>query len=140
MSEKRLFKQLDVLHTKYAYKPTILAMGLGPSLLSFCFLTHTQKVTVLGLPIKSYIPPTHPFAFPHCCISPLPIHYQVLTLSKNVPRLLTLSENQLFKQRRKKTGQQCGVDFKRISQPQFGVDLKQIRLHKTWVMMTGKSV
>ena len=46
-------------------------------------------------------------------VSPFLSHHEVLTLSKNVPKQLILSENQLLKQRikkKRKPGPQCGVD------------------------------
>ena len=42
-------------------------------------------------------------------VSPFPIYHEVLTLSKNVPMPLTLSENQLLKQRWKKKKRDSSV-------------------------------
>ena len=45
-------------------------------------------------------------------VLPFLIHHEVLTLSENVRKPLTLSENCLLKQRRKKVGPQRGNDVK----------------------------
>ena len=77
-------------------------------------LIHSDLLTLLGLQTKSYIPPRYPYASLFLRVSPFPIHHEVLTLSTNIPKPFTSSENQLLKQRRKKTGPQHGADFKRI--------------------------
>ena len=77
-------------------------------------LVHNDLLTVLDLQTKSYIPPMHPYASLLLYVSPFAIHYEVLTLRENVPKPLTLSENQLLKQRRKKKRDRSVVfDFKR---------------------------
>ena len=77
-------------------------------------VVNAHLLTLLSLQTKSYIRPTHPYASPLICVSFFPIHHKVITLSENVPKLLTSSENHLFKQRREKKGLQYGIDFKQF--------------------------
>ena len=86
-SEKRLFKQIDVL-TKYVYISTIFAIIFSFTLFKYGFETLVLFST------------------------PWPDLKKNGLLLLEALKSLTLSENQLLKQRRKKPGPQCGVDFK----------------------------
>ena len=69
------------------------------TLLSYChnharpflsiLLVRSDLLTVSGLQTKNYIPPTHPYALLLLWVSSFPIHHEMLTLSENVPELLT---------------------------------------------------